>query len=336
MKALLMKAAGDWNETAYIDDIPKPVAGDGQVLVKVEAAAINPADYGLALIGAFIPKWPYIFGFDVSGVVEQVGSGVTEFKVGDEVFGMCMGGGFAEYVATEAKRLNKKPSNISFAQASTLATACRTALVSLFGRGPEGMGLHRVSERHIFEQPEWILIMGGATCVGMFAIQLAKMAGHSVITTASKKNHEYLKSLGATHTIDYTLPSSTQTQTITSLTHNTLRLALDCVSANTAILAGSCLNTSLSPILCGIANPGTKLSLPGVEIRGEVTGLSTEDLDDVKSMYVADVLPAVERGEFKCSPVVDVEGGLEEVKGALDRLRDKRVSMGKQVVVARF
>jgi len=145
-------------------------------------------------------EFPLILGWDVSGVISKVGDEVTDLKVGDEVYGYCRApvikeGTFAEYVCFEAQHIVKKPKNLSFAQAAGIPLVTLTAWQALFETGD------------VVEEQK-VLIHAGAGGVGSMAIQLAKkVAGAFVVTTASGKNHEYVKSLGADEAIDYTKES---------------------------------------------------------------------------------------------------------------------------------
>ncbi|KAJ3046825.1 hypothetical protein HK097_000487, partial [Rhizophlyctis rosea] len=311
MKAALLKAMGDWNETLYTDDnVPVPTPEDDEVLIGVKAAAFNPMDWKIARTGFFVQSWPMILGYDVSGVIEQLGKNVKGLAVGDEVFAMTSGGGFAEYAVAPALRTLKKPSNITFAQASSLGITGRTALVTLFT--DLGLNLHRINEQHKFENEEWVLITGGATTTGIYAVQFARAAGYKVITTASTKNHEYLKSLGATHVIDYTLSPETQISHIKSIAPS-LRLALDCVGPQTSVIAASALSATSKPVLAAIANnhvPDDIHFPEHVEIK-PLSGFAPEDLEDLKKMFEV-VVGEVEKGTIRSSEVEVLGGDLGE------------------------
>lgn len=175
-------------------DMPDPVAGPGEVVVDIHAASVNGADWKVRA-GSYAPleTFPYILGRDFSGVVSSVGDGVTDFKVGDAVFGVCdvgQEGAHAEKIAMKASIVARKPDSLSHQEAAALALTGLTALVSI--------------EDTIELKPgETILIQGGAGGVASFAIQAAKHIGARVISTASAGNVDYVKSLGADEVIDY-------------------------------------------------------------------------------------------------------------------------------------
>ena len=181
-------------EVFQYGDIADPVAGPGQVLVDVHAASVNGADWK-SRSGHYSKnvQFPYIPGRDFSGVVSKLGEGVTDFKVGDPVFGVVEvtdEGAYAEKLAIKASIIAKKPESLSHVEAAALALIGLTALSSLEDT------LH-------LKRGETILIQGGAGGVASFAIQVAKHIGARVITTASAANHDYVRGLGADEIIDY-------------------------------------------------------------------------------------------------------------------------------------
>jgi len=193
MKAVRYHAYGDASVLKY-EDAPRPVAGAGEVLVRIQAAGVNPIDWKLRA-GTFRndPKLlPVISGYDIAGVVEAVGPDVTAFKAGDAVFGFAgdKGGAYAEYAAVKVGNLVRTPSNIDAVQAAAIPTAAVTAYRALVQQGELQPG-------------QTVLIHAAAGGVGSYAVQIAKQRGAKVIGTASAENHAFLKSLGADVTIDY-------------------------------------------------------------------------------------------------------------------------------------
>ncbi|KAF4315553.1 hypothetical protein BBO99_00008824 [Phytophthora kernoviae] len=172
-----------------------------EVCVKVYSAAVNPIDYSLLKYGkSFVGKSPsrenpFRSGFDMAGVIVAIGVGnVHGFKVGDKVFGMpdvANTGSFAEYANVDVKFLAPKPTNMSFNDAAGVPTVGETSYQSLVDYGKLKAG-------------QRVLILGGGSSCGMFAIQIAKAIGAEVITTCSSRNTELVKSLGADNIIDYT------------------------------------------------------------------------------------------------------------------------------------
>lgn len=195
MRAMVITRFGG-PDVFELRDLERPKPGPGQVLVRVVASGTNPVEAKIRQAGSWaqIP-FPAVLGYDVSGTIEEVGPGVTEFKVGDEVFytpeifGNPMGS-YAEYTVASAGIVARKPANLSHVEAAGIPLAGGTAWEAV---------IRRLNVR----PGETILIHGGAGGVGSFAIQFAKAAGARVIATASKANHPALRELGADVAIDY-------------------------------------------------------------------------------------------------------------------------------------
>ncbi|MEK3702813.1 NADP-dependent oxidoreductase [Paenibacillus sp. FSL R7-0198] len=195
MKAVVINQYGSKEELVE-QEVNKPRAEANQVVVKLEATSINPIDWKLRegyLKEMYDWEFPIILGWDVAGVITEIGSNVTKWKVGDRVFSRpdtTRFGSYAEYTAVDEHLLAKLPDSISYEEAAAVPLAGLTAWQVLFTHGD-------------LKEGETVLIHAGAGGVGMYAIQLAKHAGAHVITTASEKNHELLYSLGADQVIDY-------------------------------------------------------------------------------------------------------------------------------------
>jgi len=193
MKAVFIMRHGG-PEVLQYGDVPDPVPGRGELLVDVHAASINAADWKMRAGGyGQATRFPYVLGRDFSGVVAGLGEGVSDFKVGDPVFGVCdvgQDGAYAEKIAIKAPIVASKPAALTHAQCAALALTGLTALVS-------------IEDTLELARGETILIQGGAGGVAGFAIQLAKHIGARVVTTASATNHDYVRGLGADEVIDY-------------------------------------------------------------------------------------------------------------------------------------
>ncbi len=189
MKAAYIERHGGPDVLKY-GDMPDPVAGPGQIVVDIVAASVNGADWKVREgKSGQLARFPYILGRDFSGVVSAVGAGVTDLRVGDDVFAVCdvgQEGAYAEKIAIKSAIVAKKPQNLSHVDASALALAGLTAICT-------------VEDTLKLRKGETILIQGGAGGVAAFAIHL----GAHVITTASAANHDYLRAIGADEIIDY-------------------------------------------------------------------------------------------------------------------------------------
>ena len=196
MRAIRIHQYGG-TETLQLNQIDTPKINTDDILIKVKSSSINPVDWKIreGYLKDFIPyQMPVTLGFDVSGVVSEVGSEVTDFKIGDEVFSrpdISRDGAYADYIAVKADEVAFKSSKLSFEQAAALPLAGITAWQCLIDVGQLQAG-------------QRVLIHAGAGGVGHLAIQIAKAKGATVIATASTANQELLTQFGADQAVDYT------------------------------------------------------------------------------------------------------------------------------------
>lgn len=201
MKAIVCDQYGS-PEVLELKEIKKPLPTENQVLVRIHSASLNFGNLVLLSGKPFLVRFAFgltkpkysIPGGDIAGTVEAVGKDVTQFQVGDEVFGDLSGcgwGGFAEYVTVPEDALALKPSNISFEEAAATPMAAVTALQGLRDKGNIQSG-------------QKVLIYGASGGVGTFAVQIAKSFGAEVTGVCSTRNVEILRTIGADHIIDYT------------------------------------------------------------------------------------------------------------------------------------
>ncbi len=186
-------------------EVAKPTPKDDEVLIRIRAASVNPLDWRLMrgkplfvrlMIGGLRKPMVTRPGVDVAGQVEAVGRNVTQFKLGDEVFGACHGA-FAEYACAIENKLALKPANISFEEAAAVPVAALSALQGLRDKG-------RIQRGHK------VLVDGASGGVGTFAVQIAKSFGAEVTAVCSTRNVDTARSIGADHVIDYTRVDFTQ------------------------------------------------------------------------------------------------------------------------------
>jgi len=200
MKAVIAERYGG-PEVLELADVPAPQVGPNGVLVRVHASSVNPVDWKLRkgmLSGLWKLRFPVIWGCDLSGVVEQVGSAVTFFKPGDEDYGCKHGkvaqtyrGAYAEYVVAPESTLARKPASLRHEEAAAIPLASLTAWQALVEMGGLQAG-------------QRVLVHAAAGGVGVCAVQIAKALGAYVAATARPPNHELLRRLGADELIDYT------------------------------------------------------------------------------------------------------------------------------------
>lgn len=191
MKAILINEYGN-NEVINHADVERPEPQTDEILVKIQTAGVNPIDWKIRS-GAgerMGLKLPIMLGGEIAGTVEKVGTEVTDFKAGDAVYGMVKVGGFAEYAVAKSSDVALKPESLDFEHAAAIPLGGLTAWQAIFDLAELANG-------------QKILITGASGGVGSLAVQFAKAKGVYVIGTASGKNEEFVKSLGADEFINY-------------------------------------------------------------------------------------------------------------------------------------
>lgn len=311
MKAYVLNKAGGI-ENLILSEINTPEVKANEVLVKTRAISVNPVDVKVRPIEEVInmiigEELPVILGWDIAGTVAAVGADVSEFDVGDKVFGMVNfpghGKAYAEYVSSPASHLAKMPANTSFEEAAATTLAALTALQVLQSRVKAG---------------DRILIHAGSGGVGHFAIQIAKNIGATVVSTSSAKNRDFVLSLGADEHIDYTKQNFEEVLT-------DIDFILDG-------MGGTVLENSLKVIKDG----GTIVSLPTHEFSEELKAIAeprniklefvmvTSNGDDMNT-----IKEQIESGKLK--PHVSVTFPFDQLGQAHKQVESGR-TVGKTVV----
>jgi len=285
MKAVVAHEYGGPEVLKY-QDVPVPEPKDNEILVRLIASGVNPAD-PLILNGKYAKEFgthlPLILGYEMAGVVVKTGANVTKLKAGDPVYAYLLwGGGWAEYCISNEGESAIKPKSLSFTEAAPVPLAALTAWQALVDIGKIQSG-------------QTVLIHGGSGGVGSFAIQIAKLRGARVIATASTANQDLLKQLGADVAIDYTK------QKFEEIAHD-VDLVLDSVGRDT--LARSYGVVKKSGIVVTLVSRCDEAELKKHEIRGaslsshpDATELAeiTKLIDDGKiKPIVSQVLPLTE------------------------------------------
>ena len=194
MRAIRQQTLGG-PEVLELVDVPRPEPAPTEVLVRVAAAGVNPVDWKTRIRGGFLGSPPFTVGWDVAGVVEEVGRGVTRFEPGDRVFGMPRfpreAAAYAEYVTSPSRQLARTPEEIGDVEAAALPLAGLTAWQALVDTAGVGPGSR-------------VVILAAAGGVGHLAVQIARARGAYVIGTARAAKHAFLAELGADEAVDYT------------------------------------------------------------------------------------------------------------------------------------
>lgn len=297
-------------------DVPDAVAGPGQVLVRVHASGTNPVDAKLRQDGrwaGFSP--PVVLGYDVSGVVQAVGPGVTDFQVGDEVFYTPEifgnpAGSYAELNAAPAAIVAHKPKNLSHAEAAAVPLAGGTAWEALVRRLQLRAG-------------ETVLIHGGAGGVGSFAIQMARALGARVIATAGPDNQATLRELGAHVAVDYR-KDDVAALALRETGGVGVDAVLDCVGGQVPASVGATRPFGRIATILGVSGDLGALSFKNQTLHGVFLTRERKRLEELR--------PLLERGQVK--PLVDAVLPLAKVADAHRRL-DSGHGRGKVVLAVR-
>jgi NADPH:quinone reductase-like Zn-dependent oxidoreductase len=320
VKAIVYRRYGP-PDVLKCEDIDKPTAGDGEVLIKVRAASLNPLDwhfmrgtpYFLRLMAGLRKPKDTRLGVDVAGQVGAVGRNVTQFKPGDEAFGSCRVA-FAEYACASESALVMKPAGVTFEQAAAVSVAARTALQALRDKGRIQPG-------------QRVLINGAAGGVGTFAVQIAKSFGADVTGVCSTRNVEMVRSIGADQVFDYMQEDFTKSG-------QRYDLILDCAG-----------NHSLSACRRALTPKGIYVGVGGPSGRWMIGPLASAITASVLSRFMSqkmlmvltrpskeDLTMLAELMEAgKVTPVIDRRYSLSEVPEAI-RYLEQGHARGKVVI----
>ncbi|THH16867.1 hypothetical protein EW146_g3849 [Bondarzewia mesenterica] len=320
-KALILAAKGA-PYTVSVRPVPKP--GPGEVLVKIYSAALNPVDNYIQSAGLFVEAWPAVAGSDAAGVVEELGAGVVGLSKGDRVFYQCL------YTADRGAFQHTVPLGLATAALGMCGTGKRGARGGAELYPPwEAGGRGKYSN-----QPA--IIIGGASSVGQFATQLAKLSGFNpIITTCSAHSAAYCTSAGATHTIDYhSIPYSALLPAVRAITSKPVPFIYDAIASEESqracwdILAPhGCLVVTATPV---VGEPGREAE-DGRRLEWVFGNVHIPVNKEVGEAMYKCLTGLLEEKAIKPNRVEVVPGGLAGVTEGLKRLA-KGVSGVKLVV----
>ncbi|KAJ9302801.1 hypothetical protein DTO271G3_175 [Paecilomyces variotii] len=338
------KAAWLTGAKAYplqVNPAPYTSPGANEIVIQNAALGLNHIDYKIQSF-AFIPfSYPIILGEEVSGTVFETGSDVTRFKKGDRVFGLTASfltkrnteGGFQQYTIVEDTLVSGIPKNISFETAAGVPLGVATAAAGLFQEGYLGLKYPSASTTPVTKEKnsETVLIWGGASVVGSSAIQLAVAAGYEVVTTASLKNFDLVKKLGASEVVDYKSPSVVEELVGILSLKKAFVGGLDAVNSGGAVQAAAEVVSRLKGIKILATVSGVPDGISETVVVKPVLATTIKDNAVGKAVF-HDYLPAaLADGRFIPLETVTVGNGLESVQSGLDMLK-KGVSAKKLVV----
>lgn len=365
-------AAWSKARNAQLEVAPAPYTspGDDQIVVRNRAVAINPLDWIIQVAGNLMYRWldyPTVLGSDVAGEVVEVGRAVTRFQVGDRVLGHAVStdkdcnraaeGGFQQYTVVLERMAAPIPPSLSFEDAAVLPLGVSTAACALFQT--DQMGLRRPTATPT-PTGETVLVWGGSTSVGSNAIQLATAAGYDVITTASPRNFDYVRSLGASQVFDYNSPT-VAADIVAALEGRVLAgtIAIGTTSAAACVrIVGACKGNKFVALATPpvsfdrLADPDrSRFEVPrlvrklvtsniALQVRSRTRRVrikyifgTTLKANDVSTVIYRDFLPdALAEGRYVAAPAPSVVGqGVGDIQRAMD-LQRKGVSAAKVVV----
>lgn len=288
MKAVRIHAYGG-QEVLTLEDAPMPQPGEKDVLVRVVASAINPVDWKIraGYLKDMLPySFPLILGWDISGVIEAVGSGVTKFKPGDAVYSrpnILRDGGYAEFIAIDENEVALKPKTITHASAASLPLAGITAWDVLVKTAAIKAG-------------DRVLIHAGSGGVGSLAVQLAKAFGAHVVATTSTKNIPLVKSLGADQVIDY------RTQEFDHVVHG-MDIVFDTIGGE--VQEKSWASLKEGGILVSVVSPPTAGKAAAHSARGAFVFIQPD------AAVLTELAALVDAGKIR--PIIAAEFALEDI-----------------------
>ncbi|KAI8919508.1 chaperonin 10-like protein [Powellomyces hirtus] len=326
MYAFVLKAPNQW----AVQDVEAPTGEDGEVVIQVKAAAVNPLDAMMAKEGFMIGSFPARLGVEVSGIISAIGPNVTTFKVGDPVVARPQFDGFADYATATVRHVWPKPADLSYAEAATVPIGTLTASIGLFS--DKGLKLVRPRDAKQQQMPrEHLLVWGGTSTVGSYAVQLGAAAGYSVIATASPKQHSAVRALGAVHVVDYNAPDAVEQ--IRKLTGGECRFAFDAVGGTVTAQAAAALRADVDHpskiATVGVASGEVPV---GVTLLPMIMAFDPTLIDFINEVIGDEIIGYVAQRKIKPCRVRIVEGGLHGIGEALELLAARKVSGEKLVI----
>ncbi|KAH7904144.1 chaperonin 10-like protein [Hygrophoropsis aurantiaca] len=317
-------------------EIPTP--GPGEILVKIHSAGLNPIDWKIAAFGFLVEDYPAVLGNEAAGTVEAVGEGVANVVEGDKVFFQGpmdnRGAAFQQYAVAPAAVASKIPPNISFDEAAALSVGIATAVIPLYSQSPVGIGYQAPwdgGRGKYSGQP--IVVLGGASSVGQYVIQLARLSGFSpIIATASPHNSALLASLGATHVLDRNLPFSAIADEISKITAVPVGLVYSTVALPDVQQGGYDVLAPGGHIVLVSTSSINPREGDGKKIVGVFGSWHAPGNAAFGSAVAPELTKLLADGDIVPAAVEVVPGGLGGVVAGLERLKSDQVSAKKLVV----
>jgi len=322
-----------------VTDVPRP--GPGEVLIRVEATALNPVDWKIHVYGVAVDVFPAVLGSDCAGTVVGVGEGVERVVVGDRVLHQGAyhnrGATFQQYTIANAKTVCKIPSNLSFDQAASIPVALSAAAFGLYGDKVQQGGAALTAPWRNGGRGKYagqpIVVLGGASSVGQYVIQFARLSGFSpIVTTVSPHNTSLVTALGATHVVDRSLPISSSLAPIVSAP---IPVVFDAVSSAETQQAGYDLlgpGGTLVVVLPDAVKVKGEGEKEGKSVISTYATVHCEVNRVIGEEFYEHLEGLLENGEIQPNQVEVIAGGLASIPDAFERMKRNEVS-GRKLVV---
>ncbi|KAF2808487.1 GroES-like protein [Mytilinidion resinicola] len=317
---------------------PVPHLDDDEVMIRNHCVGLNPIDWKSVDYNFCLPKFPWVTGREMSGVVHKVGKNVKNLSAGDRVWTSTYyrdvrAGCFQELVVVPEHTVLPIPANLDFESAACLGVAALTAGMALWKwlgvPLPETTGA--LKESH---ESDWLLIWGGSTVTGQFATQYAIASGLNVITVTSERTKNLSQRLGATHVVSRDGKSDDEiVSEIKAVTGGKVTRAIDLVGPKTATLVLQCVSETFAVEFAPLAMMSSKQVVPE-NVTAHTVEMKQFVLDRSNTFYAEELNRMLQSGELKLPEIHVMDGGLEVVVSGLDML--KKGDMGGKKMVVRM
>ncbi|KAH6678668.1 chaperonin 10-like protein [Halenospora varia] len=330
-RALVVASKGSY---ALLDDHPFPeLAHEHEIIISNRATGLNPIDYKSVDYNFCLPEFPWITGREMAGVVEAVGKRVTEFKVGDHVWTSTYyrdrrAGCFQSFVTVPSHTVLPLPLNLPFTHAACLGVAGLTAAMTLW----RWLDVPMPTQPSSPPSDEYLLVWGGSTSTGQFAIQLARLSGLKVVAVTSGKTAGMVRSLGAEVVVRDGKSNEEVLADILSLTGDRITRAIDLVGTKTAPFCLQAFSKSRGGVFAPLAMMGSKEVIPA-NVKVETVEMKQFVNDKGCRKYGLELNKLVEDGKIRLPELHVIEGGLDVVVDGLEKLKGGDLGGRKMVVV---
>ncbi|KAH8646781.1 chaperonin 10-like protein [Xylariales sp. PMI_506] len=329
-KALVVARKGEYE---IRHDFPMPEVGDDEIMIRGQYVGLNPIDWKSVDYNFCLPQFPWVTGREMSGIVAQVGKGVTDFKEGDRVWTSTYyrdlrAGCFQEYVVVPSHTVLPIPSTIPFEAAACLGVAALTAGMSLW----KWLGVPVPSTKTDDSEVQWLLVWGGSTVTGQFATQFAVQSGIKVITVNSAETKALSERLGASYVVVRDGKSNEEiVEEIRTATDGKITRAIDLVGNKTAALCLEAVSHEQPVAFAPLAMMSSSQVVPE-NVTVHTVEMKQFVLDKTNVCYTEELGQLLESGKIELPELHVIEGGIDMIEEGLEMLKKGNMK-GKKLVV---